>query len=372
MFPNFRLMVVTVLAAILGISCGLGLFATFRVNHEPLARLSDGSASLRLALDKTVPAPRPPPLSAAYPVNDAARPLAAPLLPKRPDPPGATAARPTAPAAATADAGTAPSSPAGTDGTAAKSAPATTAIPASSQTGGDADVRMAPNTESQPDLAVAAPAESAEPPVETVPAPEISPAAEVSQGETAVPTSGEEGKAKPEQNESTATVTTETPTGQAPPANEQANTAPAPNETTATPVTDKPADQAAHVPSAADDRGAQVKETTKETTKEVAKETTKETKKRVAKAVRQTLPVRRGAKLAPRRTQSAVAYQSPDPLSQQFSQSAYQWTDTAFQAPQTAHRVAIRRRRFIAKKTPPKPPRQSSSVSQSSAASGAQ
>ena len=43
MFPNVRLMVVAILAAITGISCGLGLFATFRVNHEPLARLAEGS-----------------------------------------------------------------------------------------------------------------------------------------------------------------------------------------------------------------------------------------------------------------------------------------------------------------------------------------
>ena len=41
MFPNVRLMVVAILAAIAGISCGLGLFATFRVNHEPLARLAE-------------------------------------------------------------------------------------------------------------------------------------------------------------------------------------------------------------------------------------------------------------------------------------------------------------------------------------------
>src|SRR5215471_12546451 len=51
MFPNVRLMVVAILAAIAGISCGLGLFATFRVNHEPLARLAEGSPPLQLALN---------------------------------------------------------------------------------------------------------------------------------------------------------------------------------------------------------------------------------------------------------------------------------------------------------------------------------
>jgi len=51
MFPNIRLMVVAILAAIAGISCGLGLFATFRVNHEPLVRLAEGSPPLPLGLD---------------------------------------------------------------------------------------------------------------------------------------------------------------------------------------------------------------------------------------------------------------------------------------------------------------------------------
>jgi hypothetical protein len=51
MFPNVRLMVVAILAAIAGISCGLGLFATFRVNHEPLARLAEGSPPMQLAID---------------------------------------------------------------------------------------------------------------------------------------------------------------------------------------------------------------------------------------------------------------------------------------------------------------------------------
>jgi len=51
MFPNARLMAVAILAAIAGIGCGLGLFATFRVNHEPLTRLAEGSPPLQLGLD---------------------------------------------------------------------------------------------------------------------------------------------------------------------------------------------------------------------------------------------------------------------------------------------------------------------------------
>ncbi len=96
MFPNVRLMIVAILAAIAGIGCGLGLFATFRVNHEPLARLAEGSPPLQLAVDNlafgsqtqaplqarlpvsgaanliSVPTTIPTPSAAAYPAADAA------------------------------------------------------------------------------------------------------------------------------------------------------------------------------------------------------------------------------------------------------------------------------------------------------------
>ena len=56
MLPDIRLLVVAVLAAIAGISCGLGLFATFRVHQEPLLRFSEGGPPLPLALDnRTAP-----------------------------------------------------------------------------------------------------------------------------------------------------------------------------------------------------------------------------------------------------------------------------------------------------------------------------
>jgi len=85
MFPNVRLLVVAVLAAIAGIACGLGLFATFRVNHEPLARFAEGGPPLQLAFDKLAPnvAPMPDtaaPVAARYPLGDAAKPLSAPVL----------------------------------------------------------------------------------------------------------------------------------------------------------------------------------------------------------------------------------------------------------------------------------------------------
>jgi hypothetical protein len=87
MFLNVRLLVVAVLAAIAGITCGLGLFATFRVNHEPLARFSEGGPSLQLAFDNLAPMPdTAAPVAARYPLNGAAKPLSAPVLIPPPNP----------------------------------------------------------------------------------------------------------------------------------------------------------------------------------------------------------------------------------------------------------------------------------------------
>jgi hypothetical protein len=81
MFLNVRLLVVAVLAAIAGITCGLGLFATFRVNHEPLARFSEGGPPLQLAFDNLAPGrDAASPTPARYPLNGAAKPPSAPVL----------------------------------------------------------------------------------------------------------------------------------------------------------------------------------------------------------------------------------------------------------------------------------------------------
>ena len=81
MFPNVRLLVVAVVAAIAGIACGLGLFATFRVNHEPLARFAEGGPPLQLAFDNLAPMPdAAAAVAARYPLNDAAKPPSAPVL----------------------------------------------------------------------------------------------------------------------------------------------------------------------------------------------------------------------------------------------------------------------------------------------------
>src|SRR6516225_1448915 len=85
MFPNVRLMVVAILAAITGISCGLGLFAAFRVNHEPLARLAEGSP--RLALNnRALGSEAGAPLEARLPGKDAARLISVPVILAAPSP----------------------------------------------------------------------------------------------------------------------------------------------------------------------------------------------------------------------------------------------------------------------------------------------
>jgi hypothetical protein len=57
MFPNVRLMIVAIMASIVGMSCGLGVFAAFRVNHGPMVRLPNGAPALRLVFSTAVPTP---------------------------------------------------------------------------------------------------------------------------------------------------------------------------------------------------------------------------------------------------------------------------------------------------------------------------
>ena len=106
MFPNVRLMIVAILAAIAGIGCGLGLFATFRVNHEPLARLAEGSPPLQLALDNRAPgSDARVPLEARLPVNGAPKPIFAPVIiaTPSPEPNAAPSATPSATPSAAAE-----------------------------------------------------------------------------------------------------------------------------------------------------------------------------------------------------------------------------------------------------------------------------
>lgn len=48
MFPNIRLLIGAVFASVVALSCGFGIFAAFRVNHEPLSRLPADTAALQL------------------------------------------------------------------------------------------------------------------------------------------------------------------------------------------------------------------------------------------------------------------------------------------------------------------------------------
>jgi hypothetical protein len=55
MFPNVRLMIVAVMASVVALIGGFGVFAAFRVNHEPLARLSNVTAQSQLVADSAAP-----------------------------------------------------------------------------------------------------------------------------------------------------------------------------------------------------------------------------------------------------------------------------------------------------------------------------
>ena len=55
MFPNVRLLAGAFVASIVALTCGFGLFAEFRVNHEPLSRLRVSTAPVRFANDAVAP-----------------------------------------------------------------------------------------------------------------------------------------------------------------------------------------------------------------------------------------------------------------------------------------------------------------------------
>jgi hypothetical protein len=56
MFPNVRLMIAAMVASVVALSCGFGVFAAFRVNHEPLVRLPRATAPLQLLAGNTITA----------------------------------------------------------------------------------------------------------------------------------------------------------------------------------------------------------------------------------------------------------------------------------------------------------------------------
>lgn len=48
MFPNVRLLIAALLASVVALSCGFGVFAALRVNHDPLGRPLAGATALQL------------------------------------------------------------------------------------------------------------------------------------------------------------------------------------------------------------------------------------------------------------------------------------------------------------------------------------
>src|SRR5215470_1991134 len=155
MFPNVRLIVVAILAAITGISCGLALFATFRVNHEPLARLAEGSPPLQLALNnRALGLKAGASLEARLPGKDAAKLISVPAIiatPTREPNPAPSSAPSPAPSSASSSA---PSS-----------APSRTPSPAPEQSGadpalaGDSSVQDAAAVDQNKTASLAVPAE---------------------------------------------------------------------------------------------------------------------------------------------------------------------------------------------------------------------
>ena len=57
MFPDARLLIAAIIASVVALSCGFGMFAAFRVNHEPLARLPSATAPLQLLASNSASLP---------------------------------------------------------------------------------------------------------------------------------------------------------------------------------------------------------------------------------------------------------------------------------------------------------------------------
>jgi hypothetical protein len=55
MFPNVRLQIVALFVSVVALSFGFGVFAAFRVNHEPLGQLPASAAPLQLVAENAAP-----------------------------------------------------------------------------------------------------------------------------------------------------------------------------------------------------------------------------------------------------------------------------------------------------------------------------
>jgi hypothetical protein len=314
MFPNIRLMVVAILAAIAGISCGLGLFATFRVNHEPLARLAEGSPPMQLAVDNlALGSNARAGMETRLPVTGIAKMISAPVIVPTPEP--AVADQAGADAAVVTELASVPQ---------AETAEATD----QSNTTNPAVAAQTEPPSVNPEVTGAAPTDDSN----TATSPVVAAQAE--------PSSVTAEAAAPSQQEVMATAQDQTPTVPA--------TAASTGEQTAATGAAAPVQEPALKPTTAADAKA-------------AKTKTVKPKARVS---RPAAPARRPIKVVrARRTVTTVAAQSAYPYSQPayslpgysqpaYSQPSYTWTDAAAQPSQPVKRLRIKRSR-PAKQTAP-------------------
>jgi hypothetical protein len=304
MFPNIRLMVVAILAAIAGIGSGLGLFATFRVNHEPLARLAEGSAPLQLAFDNlALGSDARAPLEARLPVNDAAKAISVPVIIATPSSaiPSPAIPSPAIPSPAIPS----PAIPSPATPSPATPSPAAEQAEANSTIAGDSSIQQASADAGAADrgntasLAVAVPAEQSNVTPEAI---------------------------APSQQEAVAAAQDQQPAV-------SAATAPT-------------AEQTAAISTAAEDRQPAVKP---------AQSGESKAAKPAVKASRSAAQARRASKtVRVRRTPATVAAQLAYQYSQPtYSQPTYTWTDGTAQASQPVKRVQIKRHRTAKKAAPP-------------------
>jgi hypothetical protein len=304
MFPNIRLMVVAILAAIAGIGSGLGLFATFRVNHEPLARLAEGSAPLQLAFDNlALGSDARAPLEARLPVNDAAKAISVPVIIATPSSaiPSPAIPSPAIPSPAIPS----PATPSPATPSPATPSPAAEQAEANSTIAGDSSIQQASADAGAADrgntasLAVAVPAEQSNVTPEAI---------------------------APSQQEAVAAAQDQQPAV-------SAATAPT-------------AEQTAAISTAAEDQQPALKP---------AQSGESKAAKPAVKASRSAAQARRASKtVRVRRTPATVAAQLAYQYSQPtYSQPTYTWTDGTAQASQPVKRVQIKRHRTAKKAAPP-------------------
>ena len=291
MFPNVRLMIVAILSAIAGIGCGLGLFATFRVNHEPLARLAEASPPLQLALDnRALGLEARAKIEARLPIDGAAKPISVPMIVATPSPAPSPTPGPT---------------PGPASGPAPEQSEADSAIAKDSSPQQEPAGAVAADQSNTANLAFAVPAEQS----------------------SVIPQA-------PGQQVSAAALPNQQPAA-------AAATAPATQQTAAVNPTAEDQQSAANPTKSGVGKAA----------KPAAKTARAALARRAGKAVRARRAV---AKVAPQPTYQYAqpTYTQPTYTQSTYTQSTYTWADGAAQASQPVKRVQIKRHRAAKKVTP--------------------